>query len=133
MENATKSSMWGAIQFLYGPLAGSTFQISKPVTVIGQDPASNDIVVPDQSLLRQHVRLTWNNGQWSIEKVYQTSAITVNQHTVERAVLKDNDVVGLGSAGTFFRFLNQTGTQNTPRPPTDLSQTETNHYLCAAA
>lgn len=133
MENATKSSMWGVIQFLYGPLAGSTFQIGKPVTVIGQDPASNDIVVPDRSLLRQHVRLTWNNGQWSIEKVYQTSAITVNQQNVERAVLKDNDVVGLGSAGTFFRFLTQTGTQNTPRPPTDLSHTETTRYLCAAA
>src|SRR5579863_320587 len=130
--------MWAAIQFLYGPLAGSTFQISKPVTIIGQDPASNDIVVPDPSLLRQHARLTWNNGNFSIEKVYQTSAITVNQRIVEREMLKDNDVVGLGSSGTFFRFLTQGGVPNTPSPSTNRSSTgikhtETTRYLCAAA
>ncbi len=102
MENTTKLSKWAAIQFLYGPLAGSTFQISKPVTVIGQDPSSNDIVVPDPSILRQHARLSWNNGQWYIEKVYQTSVITVNQRDIERAILKDNDVVGLGSAAFAF-------------------------------
>ena len=133
MENTTKLSKWAAIQFLYGPLAGSTFQISKPVTVIGQDPGSNDIVVPDLSILRQHARLSWNNGQWYIEKVYQTSVITVNQRDIERAILKDNDVVGLGSAGIFFRFLTPAGAPNTLRPSTDLKYTETTRYLCAAA
>lgn len=133
MENAARSSMWGAIQFLYGPLAGSTFQISKPITVIGQDPASNEIVVPDPSLLRQHARLFWNNGQWFIEKVYPTSNITVNQRIIDRTTLKDNDIVGLGSTGTLFRFLTQTGTQNASGPRAHLSHTETTRYLCAAA
>lgn len=133
MENIPRSSTWGAIQFLYGPLAGSTFQISKPITIIGQDPASNDIVVSDQSLLRQHARLFWNNGQWFIEKVYPTSSITLNQHTIDRTTLKDNDIVGLGSTGTLFRFLTQTGTQNSPGPHMNLSHTETTRYLCAAA
>jgi Inner membrane component of T3SS, cytoplasmic domain len=133
MENTAKLNMWAAIQFLYGPLAGSTFQISKPVTVIGQDPGSNDIVVPDQSILRQHARLIWNNGQWYIEKVYQTSVITVNQLNIERVILKDNDVVGLGPTRIFFRFLTQAGAPNTPKPSTDLKYTETTRYLCAAA
>src|SRR5258708_7090464 len=133
MENNAQLNARAALQFFGGPLTGSTFPVHKPVTVIGADPTSNDIVVPEPSLLRQHARLISHNGQWVLEKVYPTGAITVNSRVVERATLRNNDVVGLGSTGTTFRFLTEIGAPRANRLSTFFKHTETTRYLCAAA
>ncbi len=92
----------GSIKFLKGPLAGSTYPISKPVTTIGRD-ASNDIVVQgDQKVSRSHARVIWNNGTWTIEKLAPQNTITINRQSVQQAVIYDNTTVGLGEETTFL-------------------------------
>ena len=103
MNGVNKSPGSGSIRFLTGPLAGSTLQINKPLTTIGREP-TNDIVISDPSVSRQHARLVNNGGQWSIEKLAPQNVVTVNQHNVQQAVISDRDTIGLGT-GTTFLFL----------------------------
>src|SRR5215467_5881392 len=94
------------IRFVSGPLAGQTYQLNKPITTIGRDPATNDIVVTDPSVSRQHARLVWQNGTWSIQKLSRENSMTLNQQDlqVQQAPLRDRDTIGLGP-GTSFLFL----------------------------
>ena len=104
MDVVNRSPGLGSIRFLTGPLAGSIFQISKPVIAIGREP-TNDIVISDPSVSRQHARMVLNNGGgWSIEKLALQNIVTVNQRDVQQAAISDRDTIGLGT-GTTFLFL----------------------------
>src|SRR6266849_261454 len=103
MNVANRPQESGSIRFLTGPLAGSTFQISKPLITFGREPG-NDIVISDPTVSRQHARLVNNAGQWSIEKLASQNVVTVNQHIIQQAVIADRDTIGLGT-GTTFLFL----------------------------
>lgn len=92
-----------AIRFLKGPLSGTTFDIVQPITTIGRDK-SNDLIVADQKVSRFHARLMWNDGSWKIEKLSQTSTITIDRQSVQQSTLSDNAVVELGD-DTSFLFL----------------------------
>src|SRR3989440_670083 len=103
MDVVNKSQGLGSIRFITGPLAGRTIQISKPMMTIGREP-TNDIVISDPSVSRQHARLVNNGGQWSIEKLSPQNVVTVNQRDVQQSLIADRDTIGLGN-GTTFLFL----------------------------
>lgn len=75
-----------SIRFLTGPLTNSMFHITSPITTIGRD-RSNDITISDQKVSRFHARLIYSDGAWEIEKVSQTSTVTVNHEAKERAAI----------------------------------------------
>ena len=104
MSNVNWAPSLGSIQFLTGPLMGRTFQLSKPIITIGRDK-SNDIFVPDPKVSRNHARLLWNDGSWSIEKLSQTSTLALNQRRVQQSVIYDNNIVGLGEDSSFLFLL----------------------------
>ena len=91
----------GSIRFLTGPLAGITRQISNQVVTIGREP-TNDIVIADPSVSRLHARLVNDGGQWSIEKLAQQNVVTVNQYSVQQAIISDRDTIGIGTSTTFL-------------------------------
>src|SRR5579863_308398 len=97
----------GAIRFLTGPLAGTTFPLSKPITTIGREPG-NDVVVSDPSVSRRHAQITWNNGTWTISKLNPQNTLFVNKRDVPQTVIHENDTIGLGA--TTFLFLPVVGT-----------------------
>jgi ABC transport system ATP-binding/permease protein len=92
-----------SIQFMTGSLAGRTYGINKPITILGRDPGS-DIVVNDPSVSRQHVRLIWQSGAWSIEKLSPGNTLMLNQREVQQAVINHRDTISMG-AGASFLFL----------------------------
>lgn len=92
------------VTFLKGPLSGTTFAIVQPVTTIGRD-RSNDIIVLDQKVSRFQARLLWDKGVWKIEKLSQTSTVTLNQQSIEEATLSHNAMVGLGEDSAFLFLL----------------------------
>ncbi len=104
MSNVNWAPSLGSIRFLTGPLMGRTFQLSKPIITIGRDK-SNDIFVPDPKVSRNHARLLWNDGSWSIEKLSQTSTLALNQRRVQQSVIYDNNIVGLGEDSSFLFLL----------------------------
>src|SRR5258706_5126205 len=103
MDVINNLSGLASIRFLTGPLAGSTYPISKPAITIGREP-TNDIAISDPSVSRHHARLVKNGPQWSIEKLSPQNVVTVNQHNVQQAMISDRDTIGLGT-GTTFLFL----------------------------
>ncbi|MDQ6644386.1 MAG: FHA domain-containing protein, partial [Chloroflexota bacterium] len=92
-----------SITFVKGSLSGKKFQIVKPITTIGRQ-SDNDIVVPDQKVSRHHVRLVHDNGSWSIEKLSQSSPVTINQKSTEKEAIQHNSTIGIGE-DTSFLFL----------------------------
>src|SRR5579875_3623781 len=92
------------LRFLTGPLAGTTVQIVKTVTTLGREP-SNDIVISDPTVSRQHARLLCENGTWIIEKLSPQNTLTVNQRQVQRETIHDRDTIGLGPGTTFLLLL----------------------------
>src|SRR6266487_4442874 len=120
MNVVNRSPGVGSIRFLTGPLAGSIYQITKPLTTIGREP-DNDIIISDPSVSRQHARLVNNRGQWSIEKLAPQNLVTVNQRDVQQATISDRDTIGLGSGITFLFLLSSpqsAGNQPSPLQPT---------------
>ncbi|MHB8597080.1 MAG: FHA domain-containing protein [Ktedonobacteraceae bacterium] len=111
-----KSQRLASITFLKGTQAGKIFHITKPITTIGRD-RSNDIVLTDLKVSRQHARLVWDNGTWSIVRLPQSSTVTVNQHDVEQnAAIQHNSSVELGEDSAFL-FLIPPDDEQLP-PPT---------------
>ncbi|MEO6890350.1 MAG: FHA domain-containing protein [Ktedonobacteraceae bacterium] len=104
-----------SIQFLTGPLAGTTIQINKPITTLGREPG-NDIVISDPTVSRHHARLVWQNGTWSIEKLSSQNMLTVNQRNAQQETIRDRDTIGLGT-GTTFLLLARAGAQQAMPPP----------------
>ncbi|MGH2479966.1 MAG: FHA domain-containing protein, partial [Ktedonobacteraceae bacterium] len=103
MDVVNKAPVSGSLKFLTGPLAGSTLPIGKPVTTIGRDETSNDIVISDPGVSRHHARIVQNGVQWHIEKLAPQNTVTVNGRDAQQAPLTDRDTIGLG-AGTTFLF-----------------------------
>lgn len=95
-----------AIRFLSGPEQGQAFPCNKVVMTIGRDRGQNDIFTNDETISRQHARMLYENGAWSIEKTKPTAIIKVNQQDiVQRQALKDQDILTLGGKDTTFVFL----------------------------
>lgn len=110
MSIERKSPTLGFIRFLKGPLAGRTFQISEPTITIGRDK-SNDIIIADQKVSRHHARLIWNNESWSIERLSQTSYVSVDQRSIQQATIRHNSTVDLGEDNSFIFLLPQDNPQ----------------------
>ena len=102
MDVVNKSSVLGSLKFLTGPLAGSTLPISKPITTLGRDETSNDIVISDPSVSRHHARIVQNGAQWLIEKLAPQNTLSVNSRDVQQGPLSDRDTIGLGTGTTFL-------------------------------
>ncbi|HEX7737429.1 MAG TPA: FHA domain-containing protein [Ktedonobacteraceae bacterium] len=103
MDAINRSPVLGSLKFLTGPLAGTTLPITRPVTTIGRDETSNDIVISDPSVSRHHARIVQNGAQWLIEKLAPQNTLTVNSRDAQQTPISDRDTIGLGT-GTTFQF-----------------------------
>lgn len=121
MDAVNGPPILGTIQFLSGPLTGSTHQLNKPTINIGREPG-NDIIIPDQSVSRHHAQLIWHNGAWNIIKRAPQNSMTVNQREVPQAVLQEQDVVGLGGSTTFVFSAAAAGPKRAAAPGMPVQQ-----------
>ena len=69
---------------------------------IGRD-ADADICLPDDSASRFHCRLECTPSGWFLEDLKSTNGTYVGQHPIDRARLRDGDLVKIG--GTILKFL----------------------------
>ncbi|HEX6483207.1 MAG TPA: FHA domain-containing protein [Ktedonobacteraceae bacterium] len=106
-----------SIKFLSGPMEGQTFSISQPITNIGRELANDIVVKNDAKVSRFHARLLWKDGQWEIENLSQTSFLTVNRQKVQRSLISNNTIIGLGEVSSFV-FLTLPVVQPAPEPTT---------------
>lgn len=117
MINSSFPQANASLQFLNGPLVGSTVSTSKQDTRIGGDQNGNDIVLTDPSIQQYHARIYVHQGQFVIQGFNAQSIVMVNGYAVSEAILSDGDEVSLGVSGITFIWTAPQGTQSfaTPR------------------
>jgi hypothetical protein len=78
-----------------GPNPGMAFELPKEVTALGRD-VSNDIVLGDPEVSRQHARLTRTPGGYVLEDLGSTNGTFVNgERLVSPRVLNSGDLIAL--------------------------------------
>jgi len=113
MINSSFPQSYSTLEFLSGPLVGSTVSLSKQDTRIGSDQNGNDIVLPDPSIQQYHARIYVNQGQFIIQAYNAQAIVAVNGYAVPEAALSDGDAVSLGASSITFRW---TALQNSATP-----------------
>ncbi len=78
-----------------------------PIEIHGEDvtlgrEADNQVVLKDPSISRKHARLTRVEDGWDLIDLHSGNGTYVNGKRIERALVKNNDEIRLGSAT--FRF-----------------------------
>ena len=93
------------VTFLAGPLAGQTFPITRPITTIGRSSQNDLVIAGDRMVSRQHARLSYEAGVWTIENCSQGNSLTVNAAPLQQGPVEDQAVIGLGKVTTFRIIL----------------------------
>ena len=79
-----------------GPNPGMVFDLTKDVTMLGRD-VTNDIVLGDAEISRQHSRVSRTPGGMVLEDLGSTNGTFVNgDRLVSPRVMMSGDLVGLG-------------------------------------
>jgi predicted component of type VI protein secretion system len=79
-----------------GPNPGTTYDLTKEVTLMGRD-VSNEIILGDAEISRQHSRLTRTPGGYVLEDLGSTNGTFVNgERLMAPRVLNPGDLVALG-------------------------------------
>ena len=79
-----------------GPNPGTVFELTKEVSLIGRD-VTNDVVVGDAQISRQHSRITRTPGGYVLEDLGSTNGTFVNgERLVAPRVMNPGDLVALG-------------------------------------
>ncbi len=83
-----------------GPNPGMVFDLTKEVTSLGRD-VSNDIVLGDPEVSRQHARITRTPGGYVLEDLGSTNGTFVNgERLVAPRVLNAGDLISLSEKVT---------------------------------
>ena len=91
-----------ALELLDSGEQSPAFALEKDSVQIGRI-GDNDIVLPDPNVSRVHARVEKRDGAYRILDLESTNGTWVNERRVTDAVLKDNDVIRLGSTRFIFR------------------------------
>jgi predicted component of type VI protein secretion system len=79
-----------------GPNPGTTYDLTKEVSLLGRD-VSNDIIIGDAEISRQHARLTRTPGGYVLEDLGSTNGSFVNgERLMAPRVLNPGDLIALG-------------------------------------
>ncbi|MBR4628124.1 MAG: FHA domain-containing protein [Ruminococcus sp.] len=81
---------------------GVQFPLDCDELLIGRH-ASADIRLADISVSRYHAMLTVDSGRWTITDIGSKSGIFINGNLVKKAVLRENDMISIGSHRLVFR------------------------------
>jgi hypothetical protein len=88
------------LQYTLGDV-GKNFTITQPVTNIGRKE-DNHLVIPDESVSRKHAKITFTGNGFEIEDLESTNKVIVNGNFVQRTMLNNGDVIGLGKVILYF-------------------------------
>jgi hypothetical protein len=91
--------------FRNGPFARLAFTLHQDVTTIGRG-LGNDVLLQEETVSRQHARITFMGGQWVIEDVSSANGVFVNKTRVRRPLaLAHGDLVRCGDVELVYELV----------------------------
>jgi two-component system cell cycle response regulator len=99
----------GGLVVFYGQNIGRRYFLNLPELIIGRSDAAA-IQVDQESVSRQHAKLTTFDYKSWIEDMGSTNGTFVNNVRVERTELRDGDLLGIGQ--TIFKYLSGSNIEN---------------------
>lgn len=101
-----------------GPQPNQTYDLSKEISTLGRD-ITNDIVINDPEVSREHLRLTRSAEGITLEDLGSTNGTFVNgQRLSSPRQLNNGDMIGLGETVTLgFERVHPSGAGEVPPPP----------------
>lgn len=94
------------------------FYLKKAIIKIGRR-SSNDVVLDDPMVSRDHIQLRADNGRFFLFDLGSTGGTKVNNYPAHNQVLKPGDVIQIGKTTLIY---NQTIEQSTSKPTRTLSE-----------
>ena len=100
-----------------GPNPGMVFELAEEIIMMGRD-VTNDIVIGDAEMSRQHARLTRTPGGYVVEDLGSTNGTFVNgERLTAPRVLNPGDLVGMGETVTMtFDAVSPESAETVARP-----------------
>jgi diguanylate cyclase (GGDEF)-like protein len=89
------SSDRACLVVIYGPELGKRAPLATGTFEIGRSSKS-DLPIDQESISRQHARITWDGQRHAVEDLGSTNGTFVNDTSVKRQPLKDGDQIKLG-------------------------------------
>ncbi len=91
--------------FRTGPFARLAFTLHQDVTTIGRG-LGNDVLLQDETVSRQHARMTFMGGQWVIEDIDSQNGVWINKARVKRPMaLAHGDLVRFGDVEAVYELV----------------------------
>ena len=106
-------------KLIINPTAANRREIAldrESIVTIGRDP-SNDLVLPDAMVSRRHAVIEQRDRQFFLRDCDSANGSVVNGDRVSERVLRDGDLVAIGSMRLLFREdLGESGAKVVPHP-----------------
>jgi hypothetical protein len=90
------------LEFIHGPMAGQTVNLTEHVTTIGS-VAGNNVVLADPAVSRKHAGIRRIEGNYELADFGSTNGVYVNGHKVPKKNLDTGDVVRVGNSEAVFK------------------------------
>lgn len=90
------------LEFILGPMANQTLQLSDEVTTIGS-VAGNTVVLADPAVSRKHAGIRKVEGAYELADLGSTNGIYVNGHKVPKKTLEPGDIIRVGNSEAVFK------------------------------
>ena|SRR5438477_486993 len=91
------------LEFIYGPLEGQTFRISRAITTIGSQ-SGNTIVLPDPAVSRKHLGIRRDAIGYEMADLGSTNGVYVNGHRVAKKLLASGDIIRIGESEMVWKL-----------------------------
>lgn len=91
--------------YLYDEARDTAYNLTGGIQTIGRE-SSNDVVVPDINISRVHAQICREaDGSWVVKDLNSTNGVYVNGQKVASAVLRDADMITVGTSTLEFQLL----------------------------
>lgn len=90
------------LEFILGPMANQTLQLSEDVTTIGS-VAGATVVLADPAVSKKHAAIRKVESDFELADLGSTNGVYVNGHKVPKKTLEVGDIIRVGNTEAVFK------------------------------
>lgn len=91
-----------------GPMRGAVQMFNHSLIVIGRSSECDIVIINDPKCSRKHAKVELTSEGFEIQAIGSSSYLKINGESVQRAILKDNDLVCCGETEILFNLVEST-------------------------